>query len=125
MKIRKNKIKKRKKLVNKEIGYLENKENNLENKFISNLEKSSLDDIEIRFKKVEGQMKGIYRMIKDKRDCYEIILQIIAVKSALNSLAIKLLDEHIKSCIEPSLKNNDYNIIKSFLNLLDKILKNF
>lgn len=122
MKTKESKIKKRKTLVNKEINYLENKMNNLESKYTSNLEKSSLNDIEIRLKKIEGQIKGIYKIIKDKRDCEDIILQIIAVKSALNSLAVKLLDEHIKSCIEPSF--NDYNIMKNFINLIDKILKN-
>ncbi len=110
MKIKKNKIQKNEEKTNNNINYFQ---------------EEILNDLEMRLKKIEGQIKGICKMIKAQRSCEEVILQVIAVRSAINSFAIKFLDEHLKYCIKPALKNDNCKIIESFSNLFEKMLKNF
>jgi DNA-binding FrmR family transcriptional regulator len=87
------------------------------------LKKDILNDLELRLKKIEGQIKGVQGMLKSHKNCDDIIIQIMAVKSALNSVAIKLIEEHIQRCIRPAIKNNNYLILDSLLNSIEKIFK--
>jgi DNA-binding FrmR family transcriptional regulator len=100
-----------------------NNDNEINNVAINTvyLKEDLLKDLELRLKKIEGQIKGIQNMLKAHKNCDDIIIQIMAVKAALNSVAIKLLKGHIKSCIK--FKNNNYLILNNFLNSLEKIFK--
>jgi DNA-binding FrmR family transcriptional regulator len=62
-------------------------------------------------------------MLKSHKNCDDIIIQIMAIKSALNSVAIKLIEGHIQRCIRPAIKNNNYLILDSLLNSIEKIFK--
>ena len=57
-----------------------------------------------RLHRVEGQVRGIERMLAEDRYCIDILTQIGAVNTALESLAFKVLDEHVRHCVagEPS-----------------------
>lgn len=57
--------------------------------------KSLLD----RLKRIEGQVKGLTRMIEDERYCIDIITQISAAQAALDKVALGLLDDHARHCI--------------------------
>jgi len=46
-----------------------------------------------------GQVRGIERMVEDDRYCIDILTQIAAVNTALESLAFKILDEHVRHCV--------------------------
>ena len=52
-----------------------------------------------RLHRIEGQVRGIERMIEDDRYCIDILTQISAVNTALESLAFQLLDQHVKHCV--------------------------
>ena len=52
-----------------------------------------------RLRRIEGQVRGIGRMIDDDKYCIDILTQISAVNSALQSLALGLLDEHLHHCV--------------------------
>ncbi|MGO1638978.1 metal-sensitive transcriptional regulator [Ancrocorticia populi] len=52
-----------------------------------------------RLKRIEGQARGIYRMVEDDKYCIDILTQISAMKSALENVALGLLDEHMKTCV--------------------------
>lgn len=56
-------------------------------------------DIKARVNRVAGQVAGIGRMIDDDKYCVDILNQIAAARSALDSLGIKLLSEHLESCV--------------------------
>ena len=56
-------------------------------------------DIKTRASRIAGQIAGIQRMLEDDRYCVDILNQIAAVRSALDALGIKLLSEHLESCI--------------------------
>src|SRR5690606_21406623 len=52
-----------------------------------------------RLKRIEGQARGISRMVDEEQYCIDILTQISAVTSALQSVAVGLLDDHLKHCV--------------------------
>lgn len=60
-----------------------------------------------RLHRIEGQVRGIERMVEDDRYCIDIITQISAVNTALESLAFKILDEHVRHCVAGALASGD------------------
>lgn len=52
-----------------------------------------------RLKRIEGQVRGIAKMIEDDKYCIDVLTQISAVNSALQSVALGLLDEHLSHCV--------------------------
>jgi DNA-binding FrmR family transcriptional regulator len=60
---------------------------------------ASRDELKARLKKIEGQVRGVERMIDDDRYCIEILTQIAAVQAALDKVALGLLDGHVTHCV--------------------------
>ncbi len=60
-----------------------------------------------RLHRIEGQVRGIERMVEDDRYCIEILTQVAAVNTALESLALKILDEHVRHCVTGALQSGD------------------
>ncbi|MDO5627959.1 MAG: metal-sensitive transcriptional regulator [Mobilicoccus sp.] len=52
-----------------------------------------------RLKRIEGQVRGIAKMVEDDRYCIDILTQVSAATSALQSVALGLLDEHMHHCV--------------------------
>jgi DNA-binding FrmR family transcriptional regulator len=57
------------------------------------------EDYAKRLRRIEGQVRGIARMIEDDKYCIDVLTQISAVNSALQSVALGLLDEHLSHCV--------------------------
>ena len=57
-----------------------------------------------RLKRIEGQARGISRMVEDEKYCIDILTQISAITSALESVALGLLDDHLKHCVVDAAK---------------------
>lgn len=57
------------------------------------------DDYAKRLRRIEGQVRGIAKMIDDDKYCIDVLTQISAVNSALRSVALNLLDEHLGHCV--------------------------
>src|SRR5690349_4981723 len=57
------------------------------------------DDYAKRLRRIEGQVRGIAKMIDEDKYCIDVLTQISAVNSALQSVALGLLDEHISHCV--------------------------
>ena len=60
-----------------------------------------------RLHKIEGQVRGIERMVAADRYCIDILTQVSAVTTALDSLAFVILDEHVKHCVAGALASGD------------------
>jgi DNA-binding FrmR family transcriptional regulator len=60
-----------------------------------------------RLHRIEGQVRGIERMVEDDRYCIEILTQIAAVNTALEALALELLDNHVKHCVAGAFASGD------------------
>ncbi|MFS0866375.1 metal-sensitive transcriptional regulator [Microbacterium sp. 179-B 1A2 NHS] len=52
-----------------------------------------------RLRRIEGQARGISRMVDEEKYCIDILTQISALKSALEAVAVGLLDDHLKHCV--------------------------
>lgn len=55
--------------------------------------------LQTRLSRIEGQVRGIQRMVEDERYCIDVITQIGAVQAALDKVALGLLDEHARHCV--------------------------
>ncbi len=60
-----------------------------------------------RLHRIEGQVRGIERMLEDDRYCIDILTQIAAVSTALESLAFQLLDRHVRHCVAGAFASGD------------------
>ena len=60
-----------------------------------------------RLHRIEGQVRGIERMVSDDRYCIDILTQIAAVNTALESLALKLLEDHVGHCVADAMASGD------------------
>jgi CsoR family transcriptional regulator, copper-sensing transcriptional repressor len=60
-----------------------------------------------RLHRIEGQVRGIERMVDEDRYCIDILTQIGAVTTALESLGFRILDEHVRHCVAGALASGD------------------
>jgi len=65
------------------------------------------DALRKRLHRIEGQVRGIERMVEEDRYCIDILTQIGAVTTALESLALKLLEDHVTHCVADALASGD------------------
>jgi DNA-binding FrmR family transcriptional regulator len=52
-----------------------------------------------RLRRIEGQVRGVEKMIDEERYCIDILTQIGAIQSAVDAVALKLLDDHVRHCV--------------------------
>lgn len=52
-----------------------------------------------RLKRIEGQVRGVHRMVEDEQYCIDILTQVSALTRALQAVALGLLDDHLKHCV--------------------------
>ena len=60
-----------------------------------------------RLHRIEGQVRGIERMIEGDRYCIDVLTQIAAANTALESLALTILDDHVRHCVAGALASGD------------------
>ena len=60
---------------------------------------ASKDQLRGRLKRIEGQVRGVERMVEDDRYCIDVITQISAIQAALDKVALGLLDGHARHCV--------------------------
>ena len=60
-----------------------------------------------RLKKIEGQVRGLARMIDDKRYCIDILTQVQAVKAALGKVEGEILKDHVENCVGNAIASGD------------------
>ena len=60
-----------------------------------------------RLHRIEGQVRGVEKMVEDNRYCIDVLTQIAAVNTALEAVAFKILDEHVNHCVAGALASGD------------------
>ena len=61
------------------------------------------DVVQKRLRRIEGQVRGVQRMVDDDKYCIDVLTQISAVTSALQAVALELLDDHLGHCVAGAL----------------------
>jgi len=78
----------------------------------------------IRANRIEGQIRGIKRMIEEENSCDDVLNQISSVKAALDGMAKLILENHLRKCVVSGIKNNDENkVIDELIYTLGKMMK--
>ena len=65
------------------------------------------DDYAKRLSRIEGQVRGLQRMIEDDTYCIDVLTQVTAATRALQSVALGLLDEHVRHCVADAAAGDD------------------
>jgi CsoR family transcriptional regulator, copper-sensing transcriptional repressor len=78
-------------------------------------------DIKKRLNRIEGQIRGIQKMIENDADCSNVLIQISAVRAAINKVGGIVLENYTKACIKKNAANCEDN--ESIENLIDTIIK--
>lgn len=73
-----------------------------------------------RINRIIGQLGGIQKMLDENRYCGDILTQIAAAESALQSLGYIILEEHLETCVTEQLQNGNTDIIAEVLELMKK-----
>ncbi len=71
------------------------------------LDQRSKKKIDATFRRVEGQVAGIQRMIEDDRYCVDVMLQIAAVRSTLGRVGQLVLAQHVDTCVSKAMAGDD------------------
>jgi CsoR family transcriptional regulator, copper-sensing transcriptional repressor len=80
-----------------------------------------------RLNKIEGQIKGIQKMIESEKTCGDVLTQISATRAAINKVGVLLLEKYTKDCIMntiDSAENFNEKVLDDFLTNIQKFIKN-
>lgn len=80
-------------------------------------------DLMNRLKRIEGQVRGVEGMLEKDAYCTDILVQISAITSALNSFNKVLLASHVKTCVADNIRNGNDEVIDELVNTLQKLMK--
>ncbi len=76
-------------------------------------------------RRVEGQVRGVQRMMEDERYCVDVLNQITAARMALARLAMIVLDDHVKGCVSKAIQEEDSadSTIEEMMDVIRKMLQ--
>ena len=76
-----------------------------------------------RLSRAIGHLESIKRMVEDGRDCSEVLIQLSAVKSAINNTGKVILKDHIEHCLVDAVENGDHEAIAELTEAIDRFMK--
>jgi DNA-binding FrmR family transcriptional regulator len=65
------------------------------------------DQASVRLKRIEGQIRGIHRMVSEERYCADVLMQIAAVQESLRAVARVMLRNHLEHCATEAIRSSD------------------
>jgi CsoR family transcriptional regulator, copper-sensing transcriptional repressor len=82
------------------------------------------DDLLARLRRIEGQVRGLQRMIDDDKYCIDIVTQVAAIQAALDKVSLGLLDGHIRSCVREEIEQGGGDAkIDELIGAMDRALR--
>ncbi len=76
-----------------------------------------------RMARIVGHANAVKRMCEEGKDCTDILIQISAVKSALNNVGKLILEDHVKHCVTEAVENDDKEALEKLKEAIDKFVK--
>ncbi len=76
-----------------------------------------------RLSRAIGHLESIRRMVEDGRDCSEVLIQLSAVKSAINNTGKVILQDHIEHCIVDAVESGDHEALEELSRAIDRFVK--
>lgn len=81
-------------------------------------------DIIRRLKKIEGQVKGLQRMVDNEKYCVDILVQVAMVRAAINKVGVMIFENHSRTCLEKAVQEKDQDgAIEELITVLAKFIK--
>ena len=65
------------------------------------------DDLLKRLRRVEGQVRGLHRMVEEDAYCIDVLTQVSAITKALQAVALGLMDEHVRHCVRHAVEHDE------------------
>ena len=76
-----------------------------------------------RLSRVSGHLSAVRKMIEDERDCSEVLIQLAAVRSAINGVCKIILKDHIDHCLVDAVKNGDTTTLEELDRAIELLMK--
>lgn len=76
-----------------------------------------------RLSRAIGHLESVRKMVEEDMDCSEVLIQLAAVKSAINNTGKVILKDHISHCIVHAIEEGDSEVIEDLENAIDKFMK--
>lgn len=86
-------------------------------------EETEIKDLMNRLKRIEGQVRGVEGMLESGAYCTDILTQVSAITSALNSFNKVLLGNHIKTCVAENIRKGNDDVIDELVGTLQKLMR--
>jgi DNA-binding FrmR family transcriptional regulator len=82
------------------------------------------DQLQARLRRIEGQVRGLQRMIDQDKYCVDIVTQVAAVQAALDKVSLGLLDGHLRGCVRTEIEQGaGQGTIDELLAVVDRVLR--
>lgn len=75
-----------------------------------------------RLSRVIGQLQAVKRMTEEKRECSDVLIQLLAARSALDSASKLILQDHVNACLQKAVESNDTAAVNELNNLISKFM---
>jgi DNA-binding FrmR family transcriptional regulator len=77
-----------------------------------------------RLKKIEGQVRGLQRMVEEDRYCVDVLVQVAAVKAALNKVGLALMEGHARGCMQAAVRRGEGDeAVSELMDVLERFIK--
>ena len=80
--------------------------------------------LQTRLRRIEGQVRGVARMIEQDKYCVDVVTQVAAIQAALDKVSLGLLDGHIRSCVREEIQSGGGDAkVDELLQVMDRVLR--
>ena len=80
------------------------------------------DELRKRLSRIEGQVRGIDRMVDEEKYCVDILVQIAAVRAALDRVALGVLEDHVKGCVAGAAPGHSEAMAEELLEVVERFI---
>lgn len=80
--------------------------------------------LQTRLRRIEGQVRGVARMIDQDKYCVDVVTQVAAIQAALDKVSLGLLDGHIRGCVREEIQSGGGDAkVDELLQVMDRVLR--
>ena len=80
--------------------------------------------LQTRLRRIEGQVRGVARMIDEDKYCVDVVTQVAAIQAALDKVSLGLLDGHIRGCVREEIRSGGGDAkVDELLEVMDRVLR--
>ncbi|HRX58812.1 MAG TPA: metal-sensing transcriptional repressor [Eubacteriales bacterium] len=84
---------------------------------------TELKSLTNRLSRIEGQVRGVKKMVEGDAYCVDILIQVSAIQAALNAFNKELLGNHIRTCVADGIRAGDDEVVDELVTTLQKLMK--